>query len=285
MYLSRKQNLFILVLIFVFSQSANAQMENYENVQEAEIGITVGSANYYGDLNNRADLTHSKESFGIFFRKQFGNYVAIRLSGHYAQLGYSDTYSNNFYQRRRNLSFNTNVYEIALLGDFNFLKFIPGNKDYSFTPFASIGVGMFSYDPYTYYQNEKIYLRELHTEGQTVVADRKPYGTTAFSFPIGFGMKYAVSEKITLSAEFSYRFTTTDYLDDVSTTYVGIDKFPPVGGNPSLGSILQDRSFETGVPIGIEGRQRGFSKQKDQFSIIELGISINIMSYQCPTAR
>ena len=285
MYLSKKKNLLVLIFLWFFSQGALAQRENYTDVMEGEIGITIGSANYYGDLNPRADLSRSKESFGLFFRKQFGNYVALRLAGHYAQLGYSDSYSDNDFQHHRNLSFSTDIFEIALLGDFNFLKFIPGDKDYSFTPYASIGIGMFSYDPYTYYQNEKVYLRQLNTEGQTFYQGRKPYGTTAFSFPIAFGIKYAVSQKITLSAEFGYRFTTTDYLDDVSTTYIGINKFPPIGGNPSLASILQDRSFEVGTPIGVEGRQRGFSKQKDQFSIFELGVSINIMSYRCPSAN
>jgi hypothetical protein len=50
---------------------------------------------------------------------------------------------------------------------------------------------------------------------------------------------------------------------------------------------MQDRSFETGdgVPIGVEGRQRGFSKQKDQYAMVEFGISFNITSYRCPSAK
>ena len=104
-------------------------------------------------------------------------------------------------------------------------------------------------------------------------------------FSHGFGFKYAINDKVNLSFEVTHRFTTTDYIDDVSTTYVGADKFPPVGGNKSLAGIMQDRSFETGTPIGIEGRQRGFSKQKDQYATAEIGISINITSYRCPSAK
>ena len=40
-------------------------------------------------------------------------------------------------------------------------------------------------------------------------------------FPIGFGVKYAVTDKVNISFEIAHRFTTTDYIDDVSTTYVG----------------------------------------------------------------
>ena len=130
-----------------------------------------------------------------------------------------------------------------------------------------------------------MYLRPLNTEGETFYQGRKAYGTMAICIPIGFGVKYAVTDKVNLSFEISHRFTTTDYLDDVSKTYVGIDKFPSPNGSPSIAAILQDRSFETGTPIGVEGRQRGFSKQKDQYAIAEFGISFNIISYRCPSSR
>ncbi|MGO8055739.1 DUF6089 family protein, partial [Rhizobium leguminosarum] len=86
---------------------------------------------------------------------------------HYTNLGYSDIYNtHNEYQNRRNLSFNSNVFELALLGDFNFFKFVPGDPDHSFTPFVSMGVGVFSYDPYAYLGGQKYFLRPLGTEGQ-----------------------------------------------------------------------------------------------------------------------
>jgi hypothetical protein len=107
----------------------------------------------------------------------------------------------------------------------------------------------------------------------------------ALCFPIGFGAKYAINDKLNLSFEITQRFTTTDYIDDVSTTYIGADKFPSPAGGKSLAAIMQDRSFEVGPPIGIEGRQRGFSKQNDQYIIAEFGVSFNITSYHCPTAK
>lgn len=274
-----------LILILCFCFKANAQNVQYEYVQEGEFGITAGAAHYFGDLNNRAAINRPKIVIGAFFRKQFGNYTSLRITGHYAQLGYSDIYSNNEFQQRRNLSFNTNIFEIAARGDFNFFKFIPTDPDHAFTPYATIGVGIFSYDPYAFYSGQKYYLRPLNTEGETFYKNRKAYGTMALCFPIGFGVKYALTDKMNISFEVAHRFTNTDYLDDVSTTYVGIDKFPSPDGGKSVAGILQDRSFETGIPIGIEGRQRGYSKQKDQYIIAEIGISFNITSYRCPPVR
>ncbi len=275
----------LLLLAFVFGIQAKAQMAEQEYVQEGEFGITAGAAHYFGDLNNRGAINRPKVALGAFFRKQFGNYTALRITGHFAQLGYSDVYSHNEFQKRRNLSFNTNIFEIAARGDFNFFKFIPSDPTHAFTPYATVGIGVFSYDPYAFYNGQKYYLRPLNTEGETFYKGRKAYGTMALCFPIGFGVKYAITDKFNISFEIAHRFTTTDYIDDVSTTYIGIDKFPsPVPGK-SVAAILQDRSFETGTPIGIEGRQRGFSKQKDQYMIAEVGLSFNISSYRCPTAR
>ncbi|MEP6927072.1 MAG: DUF6089 family protein [Ginsengibacter sp.] len=270
----------ILIVPIAFCIKAHAQ---FESIQEGEYGVTIGAAHYFGDLNNRAAVNRPKIALGAFFRKQFGNYTALRLAAHFAQLGYSDQYSQNEFQRRRNLSFNTNIFEFAIRGDFNFFKFIPTDINHNFTPYATLGVGIFSYDPYAFYNGEKNFLRPLNTEGETFYQKRKAYGPMAICVPIGFGVKYAVTEKVNVSFEVSHRFTTTDYLDDVSKTYVGIDKFTSTGSG--IAAILQDRSFETGTPIGVEGRQRGFSKQKDQYAIAEIGISFNILSYRCPTAR
>ena len=271
----------LVILCLAFTTRNYAQMNEY--VQEGEFGITAGAAHYFGDLNNRGMVNRPKISFGAFFRKQFGNYVSARLSGHYALLGYSDIYSDNDFQKRRNLSFNTNIFEIALQGDFNFFKFIPTDPNYAFTPYATLGIGFFGYDPYAYYQDQKVYLRPLNTEGETFYNGRKAYGSIAMVFPIGFGVKYAINDKVNISFEIAHRFTTTDYIDDVSKTYIGKDKF--IAAGKSLAAIMQDRSFETGTPIGIEGRQRGFSKQKDQYTIAEIGVSFNITSYRCPSAE
>ena len=62
-------------------------------------------------------------------------------------------------------------------------------------------------------------------------------------------------------------------MDDVSQTYVGIDKFPglpPDGTLPfQLPGFCRIVRMKPEV-IGIEGRQRGYPKQKDQYVIAEV---------------
>lgn len=284
------KKLIIALIIVVAASGTSAVKAQWESVrQEGELGISLGAAHYFGDLNTRAKINRPKPVVGVFFRKQFGNYIGLRVAAHFAQVGYSDIYNtHNEYQRRRNLSFNSRIFELALQGDFNFFKFVPGDPYHSFTPYVTFGVGAFSYDPYAFLGGQKYFLRTLATEGQGTAAypDRKPYNTMAFSIPLGVGVKYALNDRINVGFEVAHRFTTTDYLDDVSKTYVGNDKFPLLpNGGASPAQLLQDRSYETGTPIGLEGRQRGYPKQKDQFIFAEFTLSFNLTSYRCPTAN
>lgn len=257
--------------------------------QEGEFGVGLGAAHYFGDLNTRARINRPKMAASMFFRKNLNNYIAVRVGATYARVGYSDIYNRyNDFMYRRNLSFNSNVWELSLQGDFNFFRFMPGEPTENFTPYVTFGVGVFSYDPYAYLQGRKIYLRPVGTEGQgsPLYPDRKSYGTTALSIPIGMGIKYAVNDRINIGFEVLHRITNTDYLDDVSKTYVSPATFPPKpDGSPSDAFLLSDRSYELGEPIGIPGRQRGNSKQKDQFGTAILYISFNLQSYKCPTAK
>ncbi len=258
-------------------------------VQEGEFGIGLGGAHYFGDLNTTASLNRPKMAATIFFRKNFNNYVSGRIGASFARLGYSDIYNDhNEYMRRRNLSFNSNVWELSLQGDFNFFRFMPGEPGYNFTPYVTLGAGIFSYDPFAYLNNEKIFLRQLGTEGQgsSLYPDRKQYSSMGISFPIGVGVKYALNERINIGFEVLHRFTNTDYLDDVSKTYVDPSVFPTnADGTPSAAFLLHDRSYEVGEPIGLPGRQRGNSRQKDQFVTAMFHVTFNLQSYRCPTAN
>ena len=284
-----KQFLAAIALSFVAVFSSNDLFAQYSIRQEGEFGIGLGAGHYFGDLNTRARLNRPKLAGSIFFRKNFGNYIALRVSASFAQLGYSDIYNKqNTYMQSRNLSFNSKVWELALQGDFNFFRFMPGEPDYSFTPYVTFGVGVFSYDPYAFLNGEKNFLRPLGTEGQgsSLYPDRTQYNSMAICIPIGAGIKYSLNERVNIGFEILHRFTNTDYLDDVSKTYVDPAIFPTnPDGSPSNAQLLSDRSYEVGEPIGIPGRQRGNSKQKDQFVTAMFTVSFNLQSYKCPTAK
>jgi hypothetical protein len=281
----------IAVVAFSLAALFNSSRLHAQNavVQEGEFGFGIGAGHYFGDLNTRARLNRAKIAGTIFFRKNLGNYIAVRLGATFAQLGYSDIYNTqNTYMNARNLSFNTKVWELTLQGDFNFFRFMPGEPEYSFTPYITLGAGLFSFDPYAYLRGEKIMLRPLGTEGQgsTLYPDRKQYSSMAICIPFGAGVKYSFNERVNICFEVLHRFTNTDYLDDVSKTYVDPAVFPlNQDGSVSDAQLLSDRSYELGEPIGIPNRARGMSKQKDQFVTAMIHLTFNLQSYKCPSAQ
>jgi len=280
-----KKAIVSLLLVLGLQQTHAQLMESF--VHQGEVGVSVGAAHYFGDLNPNIKINRPKLAAGLFFRKQINNYIGVRLSAEYAMLGYSDIYSDNAAQRRRNLSFNSNVWELAVSGDFNFFRFQPGFKGYHYTPYVGIGLGVFSHDHYAFLNGEKYMLRPLGTEGQgsSLYPNLQPYNPIAISIPFTLGFKYALNERMNVFGELTYRFTNTDYLDDVSGEYAP-DAFPPLpDGSPSPAFLLQDRSYETGTSIGIKGRQRGNSLQKDAFASFKVGISFSLQSYKCPTPK
>lgn len=284
---------FPVLFLLLLSVGVTAQ-SFFGETRQGEVGLAIGAGHYFGDLNTRANINRPKFSAGAFYMKQFNDYVGLKLGVNYAFLGYSDIYSKNETQKLRNLSFNSNVWEVSLNGQFNFFHYMPGVEGYNFTPYVSLGIGAFSYDPYAYLQGTKYFLRPLGTEGQnsTQYPDRKPYGTIAACFPLAVGFKFGLNESTNAFFEVGYRFTTTDYLDDVSSTYVGDQPFYYAGTGSVVGVdgqinpayLLSDRSYETGDRIGIKGRQRGNSQQKDAYALAQVGVSFNLTSYKCPTA-
>lgn len=78
----------------------------------------------------------------------------------------------------------------------------------------------------------------LHTEGQGNAGYDKPYSLVTLAIPVGFGMRYRLNQKIDIGFEVGFRFTFTNYLDDVGGTYPEQDVLT------GLSLLMSDRRFE-----------------------------------------
>ncbi len=251
-----------------------------------EFGITLGGSQYFGDLNDNYGFKYTRPSLGVLGRYNLNHYIALRFTGTYTQLGYDDQFNNNAFQKMRNLSFRSNVFEAAILAEFNFFRFETANLDNEWTPYITCGIGGFYYNPYTNFNGEKYFLRPLGTEGQNFAqyAERR-YGNMTVCVPIGAGVKWWLVPGLNMGIEAVHRLTFTDYLDDVSTSYIGADKFAPdpTALNPSY--YIQDPSLLTNPsnPIGRVGKQRGSSNTLDQYLMLNFWVSVQLKTYRCPT--
>lgn len=250
-----------------------------------EYGIAAGGSQYFGDLNDNYGFKFIRPAGGLFTRFHLNPFIAIRITGNYTKIGYDDKLSDNPYNVKRNLNFRSDIYEFAIQSEFNFFRFSTGEENGRFTPYLTGGIGGFYFNPYTKYNGQTYYLRGLGTEGQTIgYDDRKRYSNFSLCFPVGAGIKYWLRPGFNLGFEIADRLTVTDYMDDVSKTYIGSSRFPTDPQNPNPAYVLQDRSIEvSNEPLGREGKQRGNSSTKDQYLMFMINLSFQLKVYKCPT--
>jgi len=241
------------------------------SAQTWEFGVGAGGAGYMGDLNANNPVKISGPSFGVFARRNFDGHLAIKGSFNYGIISAADSNSSSEQFRNRNLSFTTTLSEVSLMGEFNFMEYIPSVTKNNYTPYLFLGVSLLNYTPTTIYQGQKYDLRSLQTEGQ-----KKPYPSTAIAIPYGAGIKYNISGALTLGAEIGYRNPNTDYLDDVSRYYANMSNAP------AIAKTLADRSGEkTGVYIGTPGSQRGDLNPRDTYFFTQITLSFTFITQKC----
>jgi hypothetical protein len=243
--------------------------------QHSEIGIMLGVSAYQGDLspsNSQLNPGQLNPMAGIFGKRNFNQYFAARLGFNYGILSAEDSKSTIESAKVRNLSFRSNIFEGNLIFEFNILGYEPYNLEKPWSPYLFAGVAFFHYNPKAKYDGDWVELQPLGTEGQGLpdYPDRKLYNLNGFAIPMGGGIKFALNDTWNIGAEAGIRMTFTDYLDDVSQTYV--EESLLMEQNP-LSAALAKR---TGHPIG-SGTHRGNDKVSDWYAFIGITLSRNFL--------
>jgi opacity protein-like surface antigen len=157
---------------------------------------------------------------------------------------------------RRNLSFRSDNIEIAAIGVFQITPSSPRART-DWTTYIMGGVGAAFFNPKAELNGNYEELQPLQTEGED-------YGKVALVLPAGAGINYRASYEWSFGLEASYRFTTTDYLDDVSTTYIDNASF-----TDPIARQLADRGPEIGAPLREAGDQRGDPDNNDGYFLVQ----------------
>ncbi|MBK6545330.1 MAG: outer membrane beta-barrel protein [Saprospiraceae bacterium] len=244
-----------------------------------ELGAWLGAAHYFGDLNNLYRLNEPGVAGGLIGRYNYNTRVSTRLQLNYMRIRGNDSKSSNAFDLRRNLSFFSDIIEVAPSMEFNFFTLKHGSKDNYITPYMYAGFSVFYFSPKTHYNGELISLRTLGTEGQI---PGQEYNEISTSWLIGGGVKMDVSANWSINVDLGYRAARTDFLDDVSGFYPDYTELRANRGD--LAVELSDRSIAgtDQSKIGVSGSQRGDSKEKDAF----VSFGINLLYYfgrlRCP---
>jgi hypothetical protein len=229
--------------------------------QRTEVGFFGGVSYYMGDLNPKNPFEMNKPAYGLVYRYNFHNRIALKGNLTRGKVEGNDLITG--YREERALNFSSEIYELAVMMEFNFLNYFTGSEFNYVSPYIFGGIGVFMFDPKASYNGVSYNLRNLQTENNS-------YSRFALAMPFGIGVKYSLYKNIGLSLEWGMRRTSTDYLDDVSTVY-------PAGSTGSLQNPVPAFPVD---PSGLygEGMQRGNSKDNDWYSFAGLSVVFRINS-------
>lgn len=237
-----------------------------------EAGGWLGPTTYFGDLNPDYDFSHPGIGGGLIGKYIFNERIGLKFGANYLYVHGNDLWHDNDFQQTRGLNFHSNVWELGTELEFNFFPFDPGARDRFFTPFLSAGFGLFKFEPKATYEGNTQKLRMLGTEGQNIGEE---YPSTRFAGLLSGGLKYALNSRWILSLTVSTRILSTDYLDDVSTTYPDLIVLESLRGNEA-------RIFSDPTLSSYAGKQRGDSVNKDSYNYIGIGLTYFFGGLICP---
>lgn len=215
--------------------------------QHWEIGIMAGAANYSGDLTpGPIQVNETKPAGGALIRYNINDYWTLKANIYDGEIAGSDENATLEKNKIRNLSFRSNILDVGVQGEVNILGFESGTGKLRTSPYIFAGLSIFKFDPEGYINGQWVRLQPLGTEGQGTIRynDRQKYGLTQVSIPFGIGLKHNFSGYWNVGIELGWRKTFTDYLDDVSSTYVDYDYLAATNG--VLAANLSNRSGELG---------------------------------------
>jgi Domain of unknown function (DUF6089) len=254
--------------------------------QYNEVGITVGCSYYIGDLNPYKHYgKNTKLAFGVVYRKNLTTRHVIKCNALFIQLESYDSNNGVNELTNRNLSFRNNIIEFSGQLEINFFDYEIGNSDRRFSPYLFGGLAIFKMNPQASYNGNWIDLQGIGTEGQGIDGYDEPYKLTQLAIPFGVGIKLNLAGDFALSAEWGIRKTYTDYIDDVSKTYVDFETIEKENG--PLAAALSDRRLVKDFKSTESNQlQRGNPQYRDWYvySGVLLTYRIGNKKIKCPSA-
>jgi hypothetical protein len=289
---------YILFTLLIFS-CLGLQAQQKKKSSTLEFGLFLGASNYMGELTKGVvpPLNRTGPALGILTRFEINPYWSFKASAIYGRISGSDEdFDSEEFRKRRNLSFRSGIFDISTHLEWNFLGYQSTRSTNAWSPYLFGGLAVFKYNPKAQFNyvaglhdpnlesqdGDWVELQPLGTEGQETKQfnDRKYYSLTQVAIPFGFGIKAQLSQNWAIGFEMGFRKTFTDYLDDVSKDYVGLQTVRSTHG--TLANAFRDRAEEIGLPafddgdVNGAGEARGNDKSKDWYALSGVTITYRI---------
>ena len=208
----------------------------------------LGATNFLGELGGSEEsgasflkdfeFSASRPLISVGMRYKVLEPLAVKGALSFGYLSGDDKKSENEDRKERNLHFRAPIIELGFQAEYSVIKerisrYRRSRRKGKFSlaslnlnTYIFTGFNIFWFNPQAKAEDGKWYnLQPIGTEGQGKIDTREKYSRLQISIPAGFGVKYPITQKISVGLEYGARLTFTDYIDDVSTTYVDPDLF------------------------------------------------------------
>lgn len=219
----------------------------YAHAQEIELGGGASLIQYKGDIYPAFKPFHSRPGVSLFARYNTEKGINFRLTGLAGQIAANTEKVQNPFINQLNRNFNRTFYEFSTLVEYNFLDFRTKRSRFTtdWTPYLFAGASLYALDQ---------------------------LNNTKFSYPLGFGIKKALSTHLNFSAEFGTRFMNTDDAID-GFGYPRIDPYQVSSGTFNPSDHFSRNTRRLSYPATL---------QKDKYFIFQVSVSYLFQRVYCP---
>lgn len=279
----------LFLALFLLSTSAISQSFYRFRFEEPwSISASVGPTQYFGELYSFWKYQEGIQpdwNANISFQYTFGTNLRARGDFSYIQMSGQDPPADPRSNRTpRDLSFRARNWEMSGILEYYLFPVKVNNITRNlWNAYVFAGLGMSTNNPTAQLDGNWVDLRPLQLENN-------PYERYIMVIPTGIGFKYKLNVYMDLSLEANYRWTFTDYMDDISAFNISefyldlVDDYV-TGNNPDrLRLAVRNPNFldDNGQPdidkiLQNGGRIRrgsGLEERFDGYMTVNLGVQI-----------
>lgn len=208
-----KNSALTVIIILITSSFLHAQID----LSKYEVGLSGGVFVYQGDLTPQRLGSYKtlKPQFALHVYRILSPAFSVRLNVNQGKLYGNDAkYNNPEWRQQRNFNFTTPVTELSLQGVWNILQ----ARSPRFSPylFAGAGISFLKIKRDWSNMDPAVFGESSDVQAGLAVDAAKTLPRIIPVVPVGAGVRYALSDRFSLTAETSYRLSFTDYMDGFS---------------------------------------------------------------------
>lgn len=301
---------FLIACLLILTIEGQAQRWTRDR-QHLVIGL--GGSGFMGELGGADaigtqglkdfNFSATRPSFLAGYRYFIFENVAV--TGNFA-MGYvagSDELTAEPFRNNRNIHFRSSILELSSIAEFYLLRLNRqgarytritrrvGFRNINASAYLFAGIAGFYFNPQGYFESASYNgsvaaeflppdgwynLRPLSTEGQGYFPTREKYSPVSLAIPFGLGFTVQLNQDLALGFQYGFRKTFTDFIDDVSTTYVDPKIFSTMFEDPDKIALSEHFANPTNNQLSksvtAPGQQRGnpFNSDAYMFGFITL---------------